>query len=104
MRPDRVDGGSLLSDQKMARAMKHQAALLLDRLDRHEAHVGPRDRFANRLRVSRIILLSLDIRLHVGRRYQAHGVPNRLKLARPVMRRCASLDANKARRELREKR
>ena len=64
MRPDRVDGGSLLADQKMAGAMKHQAALLLDRLDRHEPHVGPRDRFANRLRVGRVILLSLDIRLH----------------------------------------
>jgi len=103
MRPDRVDGGSLLADQKMAGAMKHQASLLLDRLDRHEPHVRPRHRFANRLCVGRVILLSLDIRFHVGRRYQAHGVPNRLKLARPVMRRRASFNANKARRQLCEK-
>jgi hypothetical protein len=30
-------------------------------------------------------------------------MPSRLKFARPVMRRCASFDADKARRELREK-
>src|SRR5689334_13044369 len=93
----------VMVDQKMAGAMKHQAALLLDRLDRHEPHVGPRDRFANRLRVGRVILLSLDIRLHVGRRYKTHDMSNCLKLARPVMRRCASFDANEARWELREK-
>jgi hypothetical protein len=83
---NRVDGGSLLANQKMARAMKHQAALLLDRLDRNEPHVRSRDRLADRLRVGRIILLSLDIRLYVGRRYQTHGVPKRLKLPRPIMR------------------
>jgi hypothetical protein len=66
MRSDRVDGGSLLADQKMARAMKHQAALLLDRLDRHKPHVGLGDRFANRLRIGRVILLSLDVRLQRG--------------------------------------
>src|SRR5215475_11794684 len=87
----------------MPGAMKHQTTLLLERLDRHKPHVGPRDRFANRLRVGRVILLSLDIRLHVGRRYKAHDMSNRLKLARPVMRRCASFDANEARWELREK-
>jgi glucose 1-dehydrogenase len=86
MRANRVDGGGLLADKKMARAMKHQAALLLDRLDRNEPHVRPRDRLAYRLRIGRVILLSFDIRLHVGRRYQAHGVPKSLKLPRPIMR------------------
>jgi len=70
----------------MARAMKHQAALLLDRLRRDEPHVGPGDRFANRLRIGRIILLSLDIGLDVGRWHQTNGVAKRLKLARPVVR------------------
>src|SRR6516225_2401621 len=36
----------------MARTVKHQTALLLDRFGRHEPHVWPRDRFANRLRQS----------------------------------------------------
>jgi len=42
-----MDDGSLLADEEMARPMKHQAALLLDRLGRHEPHVGSRDRPAN---------------------------------------------------------
>src|SRR6516165_2050280 len=48
---DRVDDGCLLADEKMARTMKHQTTLLLDRLGRHEPHVRPRDCLANRLRV-----------------------------------------------------
>jgi hypothetical protein len=39
-----------------------------------------------RLCVGPVILLSLHIWLHVGRRYQANGVPKRLKLPRPIMR------------------
>jgi hypothetical protein len=103
IRADRIDGGGLLADQEMALAMKHQAALLLDRLDRNEAHIRPPDCFADRLRVGRVILLSLDIGLHVGRRYQTHGVAKRLKLARPIVRGRASFDANEARRKLRKK-
>jgi hypothetical protein len=101
---DRVDGGSLLADQQMARAMKHQAALLLDRLDRNKPHARSRDRFADRLCIDRVILLSLDIGLRIGRRYQPHGVAERLKLAPPIVRGGASFDANQARRKLREKR
>src|SRR5206468_8982346 len=44
-------------------------------------------RFADRLGVSGIVLLSLDIRLHVGRRHQAHGMAKHLELTRPMMRR-----------------
>ena len=35
----------------MARTMKHQTVLLLDRLGRHEPHIRPCDRFAKRLGV-----------------------------------------------------
>jgi hypothetical protein len=49
---DRVDDGGLLADEEMARSMQHQAALLLDRLGRHKPHVGPRNRFADRLGAS----------------------------------------------------
>src|SRR4051812_48866022 len=48
---DRVDNGSLLTNEEMAHAMKHQTALLFDGLGRHEPHVGPCDRLANSLRV-----------------------------------------------------
>ena len=84
----------------MPGAMKGQTALLLGRLGRHEPHVWSGDRLANRFRVGGIILLSLHIGLHVGRRHQAHGVAKRLKFARPMMRGRAGLDANKAWRQL----
>ena len=37
-----------------------------------------------------------DIGLHVGWWHQAHGMAKRLELARPMVRRGASLDANQA--------
>src|SRR5712672_3317563 len=84
----------------MSGAMKHQTALLLGRLGRHKSHVWPGDRFANRFRISRIVLLSFDIGFHVGGRHQAHGVAQRLKFTRPIMRRRTGLDTNEARRQL----
>ena len=86
MGTDRIDHRGLLTDEEMARAMEHQAALLPGRLGLDEPHVRPGDRFADGLGVSGIVLLSLDVRLHVGRRHQAHRVPERLQLARPIMR------------------
>ena len=65
----------------MARAVEHQAALLLGRLGCDEPHICPADRFADGLGVSGIVLLSLDIGLHIARRHQAHRVPERLELA-----------------------
>ena len=86
----------------MPGAMKRQTTLLLGGLGRHEPHVWSGDRLANRFRVGGIILLSLHIGLHVGRRHQAHGVAKGLKFARPMMRRGASFDTNQARRHLLE--
>ena len=74
MSPDRIDHRGPLTDEQMAGTVQHQAALLLGSLGRHEPHVGPGDRLANGLRVSRVILLPLDVGLHVGRRHQPHGV------------------------------
>ena len=59
--------------------MKRQAALPLWRLGWREPHVGSGNRFANRFRVSCIVLLSLDIRLYVGRWHQAYRVAERQK-------------------------
>jgi len=80
VRSDRVDDCRLLANEQMSSAMEGLAVLLLGRLGRHEAHVSPGDGFANRFCVSRIVLLSFDIRLDIGRRHQAHGMTQRLKL------------------------
>jgi hypothetical protein len=93
---DRVNHRDLLADEQMTGAVKHQAALLLRRLGWHEPHVGSGDRLANRFRVSHVVLLSFDVRLNVSRRHQSHGMAKCLQLARPMVRRGASLDANQA--------
>ena len=100
VRADRIDHGGLLADEHMARAVKHQAALLLGRLCWHKPHVGSGDRFANRFCVSHVVLLPFDVGLHVSRRHQSHGMAKCLQLARPMVRRGASLDANQAWRQL----
>src|SRR5437667_6345940 len=82
--------------------MQHQTALLLGRLGLDKSHVCPGDRFADCLGISGIVLLPLHIRLHVGRWHQAHGMTERLEFARPMMRGCASLDADETRRQLLE--
>src|SRR4029077_14705273 len=62
-------------------------------------HVCPGDRLADSLGVGSIVLLPLDVRLHVGRRHQTHRMPQRFELARPMMRRSTSFDADEARRQ-----
>src|SRR6266496_3203162 len=102
MGTDRIDHCSLLADEQVACAMQHQTALLLGRLGLDKSHVCPGDRFADCLGISGIVLLPLHIRLHVGRWHQAHGMTERLEFARPMMRGCASLDADETRRQLLE--
>ena len=101
--PDRVNHRGLLADEQMTCAVKHQAALLLERLCWHKPHVGSRDRFANSLSVSCIVLLTLDVGLHVSRRHQSHGMAKCLQFARPMVRRCARLNADQTRRHLEER-
>src|SRR5664279_2249813 len=96
MGSDYIDHRGLLADEQMARAMEHQATLLLGRLGCDEPHVGPGDGLADRLRVSRVILLPFDVGLHVSRRHQANGMANCLKFARPMMRRGAGFNTDQA--------
>ena len=56
----------VLADEELARTVEHQAALLLGRLGLDKPHVGPGHRFTDGLGVSCIVLLSLDVRLHIG--------------------------------------
>src|SRR5271156_2110256 len=88
----------------MARAVEHQAALLLGSLGCNEPHVGSGDRLADGLCVSGVILLPFDVRLHISRRHQPHGVAKCLQLTRPMMRRGAGLNADQAWRQLLEER
>jgi hypothetical protein len=104
MGPDCIDHRGLLADEQMADAVQHQTALLLGGLGRHEPHIGPGDRLANGLCVSRVILLPLDVRLHIGRRHQPHGMTQCLELARPMVRRTAGFDTDKTWRQLLEER
>ena len=76
--------------------MKRQVTLLLGRLGRDEPHVSPGDGLADRLRIGGIVLMVLHIGLNVSWRHQPNLVTKRLQLARPVVRRGASLDANQA--------
>ena len=61
----RVDRHGALADQQVARPVQHQGALLGHALDRHEAHVRPRDRLGDRRRIGRVVLLPLHVGLHV---------------------------------------
>src|SRR5262245_25056019 len=76
---DRVDHRGLLTDEQVPRTMKDQAALLLRRLGLDKPHVGSGDSLADRLGISGIILLSLDIGPDGGRRHQADPMPKRLQ-------------------------
>src|SRR5258706_2684522 len=104
MGPDCIDHRGLLTDEQMAGAMEHQATLLFGGLGWYKAHVGPGDCLANGLRVSRIVLLPLDVGLHIGRWDQPHGVTQCLELARPVVRRGAGFDTDQTGRQLLEER
>src|SRR5262249_16751193 len=81
VRANGIDDGRLLANEQMACAMKHQAALLFRGLGWHEAHVWPGGGFANRFRVSRIVLMWFDVRFDVGRRPQDYSVTEPLKFA-----------------------
>jgi len=60
MGPNCIDHRGLLTDEQMAGAVEHQAALLLESLGWYKPHVGPGDCLANGLCISRIVLLPLE--------------------------------------------
>ena len=57
--PDAVEGGGALLHETLAGAVHQQLALLLDRLDGHEAHVGPGNGLADGSGIGCIIFASL---------------------------------------------
>ena len=82
--------------------MKHQDRLLVVCLDRDKAHVRPGHRFAYGLSISSIVLVALDVRLHIGWRYQPDLMAKFCQLPRPVMGCCAGSYPNQARFEPRK--
>ena len=63
----------------MPRPVKHQARLLVGCLRLDETHAWPLDGFTDRLGIRGIILLTLQIGLHVGRRHQSNGMTESLQ-------------------------
>src|SRR5262249_33259350 len=86
MSPDRVDHRGLLANEEMARAMEHQAALLLGGLGRNKPHIDPGNCLANGLSIRSIVLLPFDVGFCVSGWHQPHGVAKRLEFARPMVR------------------
>ncbi len=95
-RPQCVHIRGALTDQALPATEDRRARLLLDRLWRHKAHLGLAARDDDRLGVSGIVLLTFDEGAHVLRCNQLHLVPERLHLARPVVRAAASLKKDQA--------
>ena len=99
MRPQGIDHLGPLPHQKIARPMQHQLALLLGRFDLHKTHGWAAHRLADRLSVSSIVLVALDVGLHIPRRHQTNLVTKLREFTRPIMSGRACLHANKARRQ-----
>jgi hypothetical protein len=100
---DRVGHHRALLGQQIAHLEQHQCRLLVDALDRHEAHPGSAHRLADRCGVDRIVLAALDVRLDGLRRQQYRLVPQAAQHPRPMVRGPARLDPDPRRRQLGEK-
>ncbi len=104
MRPQGIDHLGPLAHQQIARPMQHQLALLLGRFDPHKTHGWAAHRLADRLSVSSIVLVALDVGLHIPRRHQTNLVTKLREFTRPIMGRGACLHADKAGPQLRKER
>ncbi len=74
---------------------------LFHRLDRDTAHGGPTHRFADRFRISPIILVGLDVRLDILGVHQLDRMPELFKRPPPMMRTPARLHPDHAGRQAR---
>ena len=101
---DLIDEPNAISDQATANPMNRLHRQLFGGLDRHEAHVWSTDRLADGFRVIPIVLIGL----HIGRDElwtdQSDVVTKVGKRLRPKGCAVRSLHANKARRQIGEKR
>ena len=99
---DPIDRRRALLDEPLPHPMQRQDCLLLGALHRHEAHVGPSYRFADRFGVVAVVLRALAIRSHKARHHDPDAVTVDLKLAPPLVRATAGFHADQARRQSRD--
>ena len=77
--------------EERSRPMHGLQVGLFHRFDRDKAHGRPVRRFADRFRISSIILVDLDVRLDIFRVHQLDGMPTLFKRPPPVLRTPARL-------------
>src|SRR5262245_41274378 len=92
-----------LTHQHLTGPVQHQGSLLRLRLERDEPHRRPRDRFADRFSIVRVVLAALEVGLYVARRHQPHGMAERFQLAAPVMVSRTGFASHHTRRQIGEK-
>src|SRR5215469_14012657 len=61
-----------LTHQQLSGPVQHQGSLLLLRLDRNKPHRWSRHCLADRRRIVRVVLATLEIGLHIARWHQLH--------------------------------
>ena len=64
---DGVDQRYALANERLARSMHHQYRLLLRRFDRHKPHRWPCNCLTDGFGIRRVVLVSLNVRLHIAR-------------------------------------
>ena len=97
-----IDNAGALADQPLPHPVQGLKVELIGGLRRHELHCRPLHRFANRLRITKIVLLSLRVGSRVPRRHQPGIMPKCLKPATEMMRANAGFHADQARRHVRK--
>ena len=95
--PHLVGQRRTLAHRHRPSTMQVLKTLLLNRLDRHEAHRWTTHRLADRLRVAPIVLVRLHIRLDELRAHQPRVIAHRPQLASPMMGASARLHPHHAR-------
>lgn len=85
-----------LSHEKLAQLMMNERGLIFDRPHRHKPHRRPSDCFANCRRISRIVFLTPDVGLHIGRRHQAGVMAEFDQFARLIMGRTTGFQLDNA--------
>jgi hypothetical protein len=99
-RADLVHERGALGHQPVAHAVECLVVELVLALQRNEAHGGPRRSFGDRLGISVIVLLCLDVGPHILRRHQPYLVPLGGQHAARVMGAAARLHSGDAGRQL----
>lgn len=93
MASDRIEQHGALTHQQIPRAVKHQNRLTISTLDRNKPHRRARHCLADRLGIR--LTPAFDIGLHISWQYQLHFMPEGRDLPSLVVRRGASLHADK---------